>query len=126
METSIIIAQIMGITFTVMGASLFFNKKASIALIEEATKNVAFLWILGFLTLTLGSTIVVFNNVWSSGVELFITIIGWLTLIKGAVILLFPDSSISLYKNYKNESLIAFGGAIAFILGLVLMYNGFL
>ena len=112
----------MGITFTVMGLSLFFNKKISVALIEEVTKNGAILWTLGFITLTLGAVLVVFNNVWTSGLELFVTIIGWMTLLKGIFIMVFPNTTISMYKKYKDGSLLALGGAVVFVLGLILLY----
>jgi hypothetical protein len=122
MQTYIIIAQIMGITFTVMGLSLFFNKKITTALVEEVTKNGAVLWTLGFMTLTLGAVLVVFNNVWTSGLELFITIIGWLTLLKGIFIMVFPSTTVSIYKKCKDGSMLAFGGSVAFVLGLILLY----
>ena len=122
MQTSIIIAQIMGITFTVMGLSLFFNKKMSQALMEEVTKNGALLWTMGFMTLTLGAILVVLNNVWTSGLELFVTIVGWLTLLKGIFIMVFPASTISMYKKYKDGNMLALGGAVIFVLGLILLY----
>ena len=112
----------MGITFTVMGLSLFFNKKMSQALMEEVTKNGALLWTMGFMTLTLGAILVVLNNVWTSGLELFVTIVGWLTLLKGIFIMVFPASTISMYKKYKDGNMLALGGAVIFVLGLILLY----
>jgi len=126
MNTYIIIARILGITFTVMGLSLFTNKKGTIAFVNEVVKDKAMMWILGLFALTMGAIMVVFNNVWSSGLELFITVVGWLTLVKGAVILLFPDSSASYYKKVNKESIFMTAGLIVFIFGLALLYSGFM
>ena len=125
METSIIIAQILGICFTVMGLSLFINKKTSVALLEEATKNTSIMWLFGFVSLMMGAIIVTFNNSWGNGLELSITIVGWLALLKGIAILVFPESTASLYKGYKKNDMLALAGAIVLIMGLILLYNGF-
>lgn len=126
MNASIIISQILGITFTVMGLSLLVNKKDTTNFISEVMRNKPLMWILGFLTTTLGATIVVFNNLWTSGLELFITIIGWLTLIKGITILVFPNFSVSYYKKVNKENILVIGGLIIVILGLILLYAGFM
>ena len=126
MNASIIISQILGITFTVMGLSLLVNKKETTAFIDEVMRNKPLMWILGFLTITVGSVIVVFNNLWTSGLELFITIIGWLTLIKGIMILVFPNSSALYYKKVNKENILVIGGLIIVILGLILLYAGFM
>ncbi len=126
METSIIIAQILGITFTVLGLSLFINKKISTSLLEDATKNASIMWLFGFVSLMMGAVIVVFNNIWNPGLELFITILGWLALLKGIAILVFPNSLSSFYKRYNKSDMLAFAGVIVLILGLILLYNGFM
>jgi hypothetical protein len=126
MNTSIIIAQILGIIFTTMAFSLFTNTKATIAFVEEITKNKALFWTLGLFTVSMGAIIVVFNNVWSSGLELFITIIGWLTLLKGIMMLVFPNTSVSYYKKVNKENMFALAGLIILILGIALLYAGFM
>jgi len=125
MNISIIIAQVLGITFTVLGLSLFTNKKASAALLEEAVKNKTLLWVFGFISLTMGAVMISLNNFWTSGLPLFITILGWLTLLKGVGILVFPNSSDSFYRKVKKENTMVFAGLVVFIIGLILLYNGF-
>ena len=109
-----------------MGSSLLVNKKDTTTFISEVMRNKPLMWILGFLTTTLGATMVVFNNLWTSGLELFITIIGWLTLIKGITILIFPNFSVSYYKKVNKENILVIGGLIIVILGLILLYAGFM
>ena len=77
-------------------------------------KNQGIIWLAGLITLILGATIVALNNIWTSGLPLFITILGWLTLIKGATILIFPNFSFSYYKKMNKGNVFAWGGVIVF------------
>ena len=122
----VITSQILGIVLTVSGLSLLFNKKGVTSLVEDLTRNQGLLWLLGFFALVMGAVLVGLNKVWSSGVQLLVTIIGWLTLIKGAFILLFPNTAVSLSKKWNNAGLFAFSGLGALVLGLILLYVGFI
>jgi uncharacterized protein YjeT (DUF2065 family) len=58
----------------------------------------------GFITLPLGSLIVVFHNVWS-GYEILLTIIGWGYIIKSIICFCFPAISLkSMKRAEKNNS----------------------
>ena len=46
--------------------------------------------VIGLMSLTVGSFLVVLHNVWT-GLPVLLTILGWAQLIKGAVYLLFPS-----------------------------------
>jgi len=87
---------------------------------EEIFKNQGIVWLAGLITLMMGSVIVVINNIWTSGLPLFITILGWLTLLKGATILIFPNFTFSYYKKMNRKNIFVWGGLIIFILGLIL------
>jgi len=121
MDISILFAHILGITFTGLGLSMIINKKWTTIVVDEIFKNQSITWLVGLFTLLLGSMIVVLNNIWTSGLPLFITILGWLTLCKGVVILIFPNFSNSYYKKINKENTFICGGIIIFILGLILV-----
>lgn len=121
MNISIFFAQMLGVVFITLGLSMIFNKKWTANAIDEMTKNQGIIWLAGFITLMLGSTMVMLNNVWTSGLPLVITILGWLTLIKGATILIFPNFTFSYYKKMNKGNIFVWGGIIVFILGLVLV-----
>jgi hypothetical protein len=125
MNISIVLAQILGIGFAVLGLSMFFNKKWTAVAMEEIFKNQGVVWLAGLITLILGLVLVALNNIWTSGLPLFITILGWLTLIKGAVILLFPNLTVSYYGKMNKGNIFAWGGVVVLILSLVLLYSGF-
>lgn len=118
---SVLLAQILGIMFVVLGLSLVFHRKWTALAIDEMAKNPGVIWLAGLITVMLGSTIVGLNNIWTSGLPLCITILGWLTLIKGATILLFPHFSSSYFKRVNKGSIFVWGGMIITILGIILL-----
>ncbi len=122
MDVSVVIAQVLGIFFLIVGIAMGVNSKATASAIEEsvAHKGIMFMW--GILALLIGSWIVVFNNVWTSGLPLLVTILGWLALIKGVFILLAPAAAVSLYRKFGKSGMIVFCGVVSFVLGLVLLY----
>ncbi len=127
MDVSIPITQALGIIFAVMGLSVVIDRKNVSAGLEKVTQDRGFLWLWSFLILTMGAVIVVMNNDWTTpGLPLIVTILGWLTVIKGAFLLLLPGPAISLYQKCNKDSVLIFGGIVAFILGLVLLYLGFM
>ncbi|MGC9598952.1 MAG: hypothetical protein ABSE18_01040 [Minisyncoccia bacterium] len=119
---TIVIAQILGIFFALVGISIVIRSKATAAAMEESVQNKGILWLWGFLAVLIGAVIVVLNNMWTSGLPLLVTIIGWMALIKGAFIFFFPDASVSLYRKFNKGGVLVFCGVVALILGLVLLY----
>lgn len=125
MNVSIAIAQVLGIVLTVTGLSVAVNRKNTSTALDKVVQDRGFLWVWGFLILTTGSVLIVMNSAWASGLQWFITILGWLTLIKGAFILLLPGPAIALYRKCNTDIVLLFGGIVAFVVGLVLLYFGF-
>ena len=123
MDISVVIAQVLGIFFVVMGIAMVANSKATVAAIEESTlhKGVMYLW--GIVALLVGATIVVLNNVWTSGLPLFVTILGWLAIIKAAFILLAPGAAASMYRKFGKGGMVVFCGVVVFVVGAVLLYK---
>jgi len=127
MNSTVILAQILGILFAVLGISVVINKKNLARAIEEIIQNQGFLWFFGFIMLTMGAVLIALNNAWGPGlVRLFITIVGWLSLLKGAFILIFPSSTVSLYRKVNKGGILLLGGLIVFVIGLLLLYKGFI
>ena len=122
MDITIVLSQILGIVFIVLGLSMIFQKKNTVSVIEGLVQNKSFMWMGGLIALMIGAVIVVLNNVWSSGLPLIITIIGWLALIKGTFLLVFPKTAAPFYKKVGKDSIFVSTGAIVLLLGLVLIF----
>jgi len=121
MNITTVLAQVLGIMFTVLGLSIIFSTKGTITLVEEVIEHKSFLWLWGFIALIIGAVIVALNNLWNPGLDLFITLIGWAALIKGIFILVFPNSCVLLYRKLNKKGLFISAGFIALIIGLILL-----
>jgi uncharacterized membrane protein HdeD (DUF308 family) len=119
---SVVIAQALGIFLIVGGIAMVVNTKETATAIEESVQNKGVLWTWGFLSLLIGAVIVVLNNVWTTGLPLFVTILGWLALIKGVFIVIFPGVAASFYRKLNKSSILALCGIVVFVIGLVLLY----
>lgn len=131
MDITIVLAQVWGILLVILGVATIVNRKTEAAVMEELVQNRGLLWVLGLMTLFVGTTLIVLNDIGvllilSSGLSLLIAILGWLAVIKGAFILLFPDATVSLYRKCNRSGVFVFCGFVAFVLGLILLYKGFL
>lgn len=121
MDTTIILAEVLGMTYVVLGLSMVLNKRATESAVVSLVENKGVTWLAGLVTLLLGSFMLSLNNVWTSGLPLYITILGWLTFIKGSVIILFPDFAHSYYKKINQGSVFFWGGIAVILIGLALL-----
>jgi hypothetical protein len=120
---TIMVAQVLGIFFALVGISMVLNSRGTAAAIEEAVQHKGILWTWGLLSTLIGSVIVVFNsNMWTSGLPLLVTILGWIALIKGVFILLFPHAAASLYRKINKNGTLVFCGIVAIIIAAILFY----
>jgi hypothetical protein len=126
MDLTIFLAQALGLILTVSGLAVLINLKDSSELLDELIKNKGVLWLGGYLALFIGAVVIALNNVWNLHFQLLLTIVGWAALLKGALILLFPKFTMSFYKKWNKPGVLAFGGLVALILGLILLYKGYM
>ena len=122
MNSSIILAQVLGIFFSIVGLSMVANSKGAHAAIEASVENKGILWLWGIIALVIGATIVTLANDWTLGMPLIIAAIGWIAIVKGVFISIFPESAASLYRKFSSRGILMFCGFIAIIIGLVLLY----
>ena len=120
--STIFIAQVLGIFFVIAGVSMIVNRRGTAEAIRASVENRGILWLWGFLAVLVGATVVMQNNVWTSGFPLLVTILGWLAVVKGAFILILPASAVTLYRKVNGSAMLVISGIVAVILGLVLLY----
>jgi drug/metabolite transporter (DMT)-like permease len=124
MNITIVLAQVLGISFLVMGISMLVNKKTVLAALQEITREPGVLWLWGIIALLIGAVFVALNNVWTGGLPLFVTVMGWLALLKGVFILFFPRTAVAMYRKLEKESWLMAGGLVVLVIGLILLYQG--
>ncbi len=121
MNTTIVLAHILGISFVILGLAMLLNKGNMSAVMDTLVSNKAILCLTGFVTLMLGAILVVLNNTWTSGLPLLVTILGWMMLIKGAFLLLLPNTAAAYYKRMNTNGLFIWAGLLVLVLGIVLL-----
>lgn len=124
METSIFIAQLLGLIYLVVGLGLLLSGDYYKKAFEKMVKDPVLVYLGGSMALTTGFLIVRFHHVWE-GWPMLITLIGYIALLKGFLLLVFPKGMMDWSAGYvkKNMHLSAF---FAVIFGLFLGYFGFL
>jgi hypothetical protein len=126
METSKILARIMGPAMIIPAAGVFLNFSQYQRLYEEFSKSPSLCYLGGFMALLLGLVVLQFHNRWEAGWPVIITIMGWVSVIKGAVLIIFPAAIISMWHPYTASSTaLIVSLAISCAVGIFLTIEGY-
>jgi len=120
------LAQLLGVFYLVIGLSVLLKKEYYTKLFKTIEKSGMFVMMMGIVTLLIGTVMVMLHSKWTGGIEVLISVIGWCALLKGVFTLMFPKWSINVAKNVVDENGVLVMGVVGSILGLILMYFGFL
>ncbi len=125
METSTLIAKIIGLIYLSFGVGILLNGNYYKKEIPKLLENTAYLIFGGFMAIILGVLIIENHNYWVKNWTVLITIIGWIALVKGMVLLAFP-TVVSRYKSFLNiPKFYAILGVLIVIFGLFFTYFGY-
>lgn len=125
MYESYMLAQLLGIFFTVMGIGFIFNQGHIKKVLMAVTENHAIQFVATIVPLLFGAYIVIVHNDWVAHWTVLVTIVGWLIFLAGVFRAIFPVFWVARVKAMQNAVPIALIGAILLVLGLVLLYFGF-
>lgn len=126
METSIFLAKVIGLVSVISTTAVMIRYKKSLAFDEEAVNNPLFTYVSGFVILILGVLLVVSHSVWVFDWRLVITIMGWLVLLKGIGRIFFPNAVRRMIERKRDNRWFLLGEVVVFLVGLYLLYYGFL
>lgn len=126
METSIILAKIIGPLFLVVGIGIFINLEHYRRMVVDFGNSPLSIYMSGTIAMLVGLLIVTFHNVWTWGWPVIITIMGWLSLIKGAVRIALPKLVAERSSRYgRNTNTVMATAIFVVILGGALTYFGY-
>jgi hypothetical protein len=126
METSVLLARIIGPLFLVVGVGIFINLEHYRRLVVDFGQSALSIYMAGTIALLVGLLIVAFHSVWEWRWPVIITIIGWLTLIKGAVRIVAPKLVAERSQRYgRNTNIMMTTAIVVLVLGAVLTYFGY-
>ena len=123
MDTSVLLAQMFGLVYTVVGIGIFLDVDRYEALLDEMLKSKTFLYFGGIMSLVAGYLIVTFHNIWEKDWRVLITIIGWIAIVKGVLLLTSPKTILvhSRYWQGRMQTM----SIVTIVLGVVFGYVGF-
>jgi hypothetical protein len=124
METSVLIAKIIGVIYLSFGVGLLINRNYYKKELPKLLENTSYLIFGGLVAIIIGALIIDNHNYWVKNWTVIITIIGWIAFLKGIVLLVFP-TSFSSYKSILNSNLFYnILVPLVLILGIIFMYLG--
>lgn len=126
MDTSIVLAKVMGPLFLILSISILLNKRYYQEVYEEFLDNPALVYLGGLLGIIMGSLILLLHNIWIKEWPVIITVIGWLIFVKSLLLLFLPETFGNFARRLSTSSkLLTFIGIVWLIIGLYLILMGF-
>ena len=125
MDTSLLLARLMGPLFLVAGAGVLLNREHYRQMIGSFLTDAALYYFSGALALIAGVAILLFHNLWVADWRVAITIIGWLSLLKGLLRLLFPRAGQHVAGKLLGDTPMLAFGLFALLLGAWLCAMGY-
>ena len=127
METSVLIAKLVGPMMLVLGLFVAFNPARMRRIGREFLDSDALIFISGVITLPVGLAIVVTHNVWVADWRVLITLIGWIFILAGLARIALPAAMKTFGEAMLEKPyMIAAPGALMAIMGGYLSWQGYL
>ena len=122
------LAQVIGLFLLSIGASLLFQKKVFLKVLNGVTETRTTLFTVGVVLFLCGLLIVLRHNVWNAGFLPFsITLIGWVLILRGLSSMFVPGAGIArLIRWLKVEELSWLYALLVLAIGAYLTYAGFM
>ncbi len=123
METSVLLAQVIGLSYVGFGLGMILQKSYYKRAFDEAMGNSAFLIYGGMIAFVAGFFMVHFHNIWVKDWQVLVTIFGWIALVKGLSLFIMPQTMLRISKPMMKK--LDKWGFLVLLLGLVFCYFGF-
>lgn len=126
LSTSFFIAKLLGPIFTIIGLSVLLRERVCRAILQDAIRSTALLYLSGLLSFVSGLLLVLTHNIWSPDWRLLITLIGWIAIARGFVTIFQPQWATVLFTRLVERQTAFYSAAVVdLLLGLVLIYIGY-
>ncbi len=123
--TTTFLLQLIGPIGLIIGISLWTNPKFYQNLIKSLEKEPIGLYIASLGAMTIGLSIILKHNLWTTTPEVIISLLGWILFLKGIFLAFNPLSIYKISKKLATSSFIVLGGIFWIILGTYMCWLGF-
>ena len=126
METSILIAKLLGVVYLFFGVGMLIHGDYYHKAVADLLKSSPFKMFGGVLATVFGVLLVTYHNIWDGPWwVVLITIFGWIGLLKGFMYLAFPNS-LNDFLPWYTKSRMPMWGVLMLVIGGIFGYYGFL
>jgi hypothetical protein len=120
------LAQLFGLYFIIVGASVLIRKKSIMPTYREMLANKPVLFAIALLEIAAGLAIVLANPVITLDWIGLISLIGWMLLVEGVLYLTLPSKIVQKFtKNFSSAGWMTAGALVAIVAGGYLAFIGF-
>ncbi len=127
MDTTLFLAQIMGVYFFVSGVGILMNPERIKNAMGDIKQSYIIPYFDGVIALIVGLLIVLSHNIWDGLLTSLVSLVGWISVLEGVLMLTFPQKTISaMIQKLMGANLGRFMGVVLVVVGLYFIYNGFL
>jgi hypothetical protein len=127
MQTSILLAKLIGPLMLAMAACMIGNPRGFRAVVDDFTRSPALFFLSGVLTLVAGLAILHAHNLWILDWRLIITIVGWIAVLGGLARMLLVQQLAAWATGFNRHDWIRQGIAIVLVIfGAVLTFKGYM
>lgn len=124
MDTTILIAKVLGVYFLISGLFVVTHRKTFGLLLRELFGSRSMTYVVGALLLLGGAQIVMRNDLSSDWLGTFVKVTGWAILLKGAVYILAPDQLHKMVRPWSRATLSLLGATVAAIGAYLVFFLG--
>jgi hypothetical protein len=125
-ESSLYLAQVMGLYLVLTGLIIMMRQKLFMAVVKEYVEHKALRTVVPIIQLLAGLALVVAHNVWTWDYRLIITMAGYLMIVESVLYLLIPEKTLKkTVMAFNTDVVYKAGGAVCILLGLYLVIIGF-
>lgn len=119
------VIQLLGIVYAIVGLALLLNTKYYKKMVDDYARSLPIVFFNALIILLMSYWLISVGSFEEGSLPIFVSVIGWLGLIKAVFMLVVPQSYTDFVQK-MNIHIIHFEAWVALVLGLVLVYFGFL
>ena len=126
MQSSLLIGQILGPMYVIVGIGMLFNSSTYQRIYDEIFEVHALAYLVGLLALVFGLVILTMHHSWNADWTVIVTLIGLLALIKGSILILCPSVVLRLSRPLMAQPVrLRVWATVPVALGLYLGVKGY-
>ena len=121
-------ARFFGVFLSVLGIGMFLNRNHIKSILSDVTQNRGVLFIVGFLSLFVGSHLVTTHTEWASDWTVAFPVLGWLLIFASVMRLWFPDVIIKKFQGHGDviANVAQVWALLVALTGFMFLYYGYM